>query len=142
VHFQDGRLQPLNRRYPTVLDLFLRRFMPRTLRPLFKRRMERYDMLDVGYDHSYSVPFVSGAFMACRVSMLKTVGGFDERYFLYFEDADLSRAMQTRGWRTAYCPQSLVVHDWQRAAHKNIKSTIIFSCSAVRYFNKWGWRFF
>jgi hypothetical protein len=122
--------------------LFLRRFLPGVLRPLFRMRMERYDMRDVGYDHSYPVPFVSGAFMACRTTALREVNGFDERYFLYFEDADLSRTVQARGWRTAYCPESVVIHDWQREAHKNLRGTLFFSFSAIRYFNKWGWKLF
>ncbi|WP_340117696.1 glycosyltransferase family 2 protein [Pelagibius sp. 7325] len=142
VHFEDGRLQPLNRRPPTLWDLFLRRFMPRPLRPVFRKRMERYEMLDVGYDKPCDVPFSSGAFMACRTGALKAVGGFDERYFLYFEDADLSRALQRAGWRTIYCPDALVLHGWQREAHKSLSGVLNFIRSAARYFNKWGWRLF
>lgn len=142
VLFDDGRLQPLNRRNPAVVDLFLRRFMPRSLRPLCATRMRRYDMLDVGYDQSYDVPFVSGAFMACRTAVLKSVGGFDSRYFLYFEDADLSRSVQEQGWRTMYCPEAVVVHGWQRSAHSSYRAMFHFCVSAARYFNKWGWKFY
>lgn len=142
VLYEDGRLQPLNRRYPTVFDLFLRRFLPKVLEPVFKTRMDRYEMRDVGYDHPYPVPFVSGALMACRTAALKEVGGFDERYFLYFEDADLSRSLQARGWQTLYCPEAVVIHAWQRESHKSLKGAVVFSRSAFRYFNKWGWSFF
>jgi|TARA_A100001391_G_scaffold204169_1_gene198798 hypothetical protein len=140
VHFGDGRLQALNRRYPNVLDLFLRRFLPQTLHGLFEKRLASYEMRDVGYDHMYDVPFVSGAFMACRTAAIQQAGGFDERYFLYFEDADLSRAVQQLGWRTTYCPDALVIHGWQREAHKNNKAAAIFVQSAFRYFGKWGWK--
>jgi len=140
VHFEDGRLQPLNKRHPTVSDLFLRRFMPRPFQRYFADRMRRYDMLDRGYDESYDVPFVSGAFMVCRTEIVRALGGFDARFFLYLEDADLSRQVQESGWRTVYCPDAVVLHEWRRDAHRNYRGTLLFCASAVRYFNKWGWR--
>lgn len=140
VHFEDGRLQPLNKRHPTISDLFLRRFMPALLQRYFSDRIRRYDMLDRGYDESYDVPFVSGAFMVCRTHILKALGGFDARFFLYLEDADLSRRVQQSGWRTMYCPDALVLHEWRRDAHRSYRGTLLFCASAFRYFNKWGWR--
>jgi GT2 family glycosyltransferase len=140
VHFEDGRLQPLNKRSPTVWDLFLRRFMLSPLQKLFEDRMRRYDMHDMGYDRSYDVPFVSGAFMVCRTAVLKAAGGFDERFFAYMEDADLSRRIQEAGWRTSYCPDATIIHTWNREAHRTYRGTLLFCASVVRYFNKWGWR--
>jgi GT2 family glycosyltransferase len=140
VHFEDGRLQPLNKRPPTVWDLFLRRFMPARLQRPFEERMRRYDMHDMGYDRSYDVPFVSGAFMVCRTAALKAADGFDERFFAYMEDADLSRRIQAAGWRTIYCPDATIIHGWNREAHRTYRGTLLFCASVVRYFNKWGWR--
>ncbi len=133
----DGSIQGLNKRYPTILDLFLRRFMPKRLQKLFRRRMDYYEMRDLGYDRECDVPFMSGAFMFCRSDLLKQVGGFDPRYFLYFEDADLSRRVQ-KTHRTMYCPATSVTHYWQRSAHKQWKFGLIFMRSAARYFRKWG----
>jgi GT2 family glycosyltransferase len=141
VHFEDGRLQPLNKRHPTITDLFLRRFMPEALQRHFAERMRRYEMFDFGYEHIYDVPFLSGAFMVCRTEILKTLGGFDARFFLYLEDADLSRQVQESGWRTVYCPDAVVLHEWRRDAHRSYRAMLLFCASAVRYFNKWGWRF-
>jgi GT2 family glycosyltransferase len=137
---QEGALQHLNRRYPTVLDLFLRRFSPARVRPLLKRRLQSYDMQDVGYAHSYEVPFMSGAFMFCRTDVLRAVGGFDERYFLYFEDADISRKVQRIGYQTVYYPDVTVTHAWERLAHKTWRGAWLFAKSAYRYFSKWGFR--
>jgi len=137
----DGRLQPLNKRYPTVFDLFLRRFLPRYLKPLFLKRLNYYAMIDLGYENICDVPFVSGAFMFCRTSALKQVNGFDERYFLYFEDADLSRKIQREGYRTVYYPYTKVTHGYGRASHKEWHMMIIFIKSAILYFNKWGYKF-
>jgi GT2 family glycosyltransferase len=140
VHFEDGRLQPLNKQHPTIADLFLRRFVPRLVQRYFAERMRRYDMLDRGYDQSYDVPFVSGAFMVCRTDLLKQLGGFDGRFFLYLEDADLSRRVQESGWRTVYCPDAVVLHEWRRDAHRSFRETLLFCASVFKYFNKWGWR--
>ncbi len=138
----DGTTQRLNKRYPTVFDLFIRRFLPGSLSRLFKRRMDRYEMNDKGYDSVYDVESLSGAFMFCRTDVLRQLGGFDPRYFMYFEDFDLSREVQRLGYRTVYYPYATVTHLWERAAHKKLRMTLVFVTSMVRYFNKWGWKFF
>jgi hypothetical protein len=79
--------------------------------------------------------------MFCRTNLLKAIGGFDERFFLYFEDFDLCRRVQ-RTHRTVYCPNVAVTHFWKRAAHKNWRHTLCFLMSAFRYFNRWGYRMF
>ena len=136
----DGTDQYLNKRDPNVLDLFIRRFVPNALHPLVKRRLDRYEMRDVGYDQACDVEAMSGAFMLCRTRVLKEVSGFDPRYFLYFEDFDLSRKFRLAGYRTVYCPDASVTHYWFRGAHKSMKMTAIFMASMYRYFSKWGWK--
>lgn len=137
----DGTIQGLIKRYPTLWDLLLRRFLPVRLRPHFRRRLDYYEMHDVGYDHECEVPFLSGSFMFCRSDVLQRLGGFDPRYFLYFEDVDLCRRVQ-QTHRTVHYPATAVTHYWQRAAHKNWKFSWIFIQSAWRYFNRWGWTLF
>lgn len=138
----DGSLQPNNHQYPTVLDLALRRLAPRWLQKHFKTRMDAYLMLNVGYEAVYDVPFLSGAFMFCRTQALTKVSGFDERYFLYFEDADLCRKMHQAGYRTVYYPNASVTHHWERAAYKNWRIAATMVISALKYFSKWGYRFY
>jgi len=138
---EDGSIQGLNKRYPTVFDLFLRRFLPRPLQRFFQRRLDYYEMRDVGYERSYDVPFISGCFMFCRTELLKSLGGFDPAYFLYFEDVDLCRRVQ-RTHRTVYFPDVSVTHFWERSAHKNWVYTYYFMKSALRYFDRWGYRLF
>lgn len=138
----DGSLQANNHRYPTLLDLALRRLAPRFLKKILKHRMDAYIMLDKDYDCVYEVPFLSGAFMFCRTDLLKKVGGFDERYFLYFEDADLCRKIQEAGYKTVYFPDAQVTHEWERAAYKSWRITWIMFISALKYFHKWGYRLY
>ena len=135
----DGSLQATNKRYPNVLDHFLRRFCSGIRWPLVRHRMERYEMRDVGYESIIDVPFVTGAFMMVRTDLLRAVGGFDPRYFLYFEDADLCRKIQ-KTHRTVYYPYASVIHFWKRAAHKQFSTGRMFVESGIRYFNKWGWK--
>ncbi len=66
-------------------------------------------------------------------------GGFDERFFLYLEDVDLSRRVSGLGLNVQYCPDSMVVHESQRRSYQDFKFLIFHIVSAVRYFNKWGW---
>lgn len=133
----DGSIQGLNKRCPTVIDLFLRRFWPKALRRFVQQRLDYYEMRDVCYKNICDVPFLSGAFMSCRADLLKSLKGFDPGYFLYFEDADLCRRVQ-RTHRTVYYPGATVVHYWERSAHKKLSYTWMFTRSAVRYFRKWG----
>lgn len=136
----DGSLQHLNKRYPSVLDLFLRRFYTWRFLPCLNRRLDRYEMRDVGYDEICEVPFMTGAFMLCRTEVLRAVGGFDPRYFLYFEDADLSRRIQAAGYKTVYYPHVRITHLWQRASQKRLLMALVFMVSGIKYFHKWGWK--
>lgn len=131
----DGTIQGLNKRCPNLLDLFLRRFVPKTGQRLFKKWLAYYEMRDVGNDHIRDVRFHSGAIMFCRSDLLKSLGGFGPQYFLYFEDIDLCRRVQ-KTHRTVYCPAVSVTHFWRRSAHTNWEYTYYFLKSALRYFRK------
>lgn len=139
---EDGTVQGLNKRYPAITDLFIRRFFPRYFSqfPIVRRRLDYYEMRDIGYDHIYDVPLLSGSFMFCRTDLLKKLRGFNPKYFLYFEDFDLCRRVQETH-RTVYNPHASVIHFWKRDAHINWVFTYYFMCSAFRYFNRWGYKF-
>ncbi|MBF0228841.1 MAG: glycosyltransferase family 2 protein [Desulfamplus sp.] len=150
----DGSSQYLNKREPTIFDLFVRRFFPNirkiylskstnTIQELHNtivKRLDMYEMRDVGYDKVVDVPFVSGSFMFTRASLIKELNGFDERFFMYFEDVDLCKRVRNKA-RSLYCPDVSVIHRWDRASHKSLKWTIVFILSGLKYFHKWGFRF-
>jgi GT2 family glycosyltransferase len=131
----QGRLQYLCKRVPSPMDLAIRRFLPESW---FAARRAHYEMRDQSYEAPMEPPFVSGCFMFFRSSVLRRLDGFDERYFLYLEDLDLSRRAQRIG-RNLYFPGCEVVHVHQRGAHKSLRLLAHFGASVVRYFNKWGW---
>ena len=136
----DGTVQHLQRRDPTILDLFLRRFLPKPLRPLVRRRMIWYVMEDQDFVDVFDVPCITGPFLFCRTDVIRRVKGFDPRYFLYFEDSDLSRAIRATGHRLVCNPHVTVEHLWARASHKSIRMALLMMRNGARYFNKWGWR--
>ncbi|AYZ68382.1 glycosyltransferase family 2 protein [Burkholderia multivorans] len=138
---QQRRMQYLCRRYPTMVDLFVRGFFPENLRRLFARRLASYEMQDVVNDRDivWDPPIVSGCFMLFRTRVLKQLGGFDPRYFLYFEDYDLSLRTNEIA-RVAYVPSVHVVHHGGGASRKGFAHIRMFGASAFKFFNRFGWR--
>ncbi|MBU9582991.1 glycosyltransferase family 2 protein [Burkholderia multivorans] len=137
----DDAVQYLCRRYPTLVDLFARGFLPARLRFPFRRRLARYEMRDVINDHDivWDPPIVSGCFMLFRTEVLKKLGGFDPRYFLYFEDYDLSLRTHDAA-RVAYVPAVRVIHHGGGASRKGFAHIRMFAASAFKFFNRFGWR--
>jgi hypothetical protein len=138
---RTGRKAHLCKRPPSVLDLALRGFAPASVRHIFRKRLHRYEARDriVGGDAVLDPGLVSGSFMFFRKSVLAAVRGFDPRYFLYFEDFDLSlRTAQVS--RIACVPEVLIVHHGGDAARKGWKHVRMFSRSALQYFGRHGWR--
>ncbi|SEK02318.1 glycosyltransferase family 2 protein [Paraburkholderia diazotrophica] len=136
-----GQLQYLCRRYPTLVDLFVRGFLPTCARRLFSRRLARYEMRDLinECDVVWDPPIVSGCFMMFRTIVLKRLAGFDPRYFLYFEDYDLSlRAHDVT--RVVYTPVVRVLHHGGGAARKGSAHIRMFVASAYKFFDRFGWK--
>ncbi len=134
----DGSIQHLCKRLPTPADLFIRRFVPRVLKPLAEDRLARYEFRDQDYDSILSVPVLSGCFMMINCAALSQVGVFDERYFLYLEDVDFCRRIRRR-FETIYFPEVAVYHRYEKGSYRKVRLLMHHSVSALRYFQKWGW---
>jgi GT2 family glycosyltransferase len=138
VLYPDGRLQPLCKLLPTPKTLIKRRFLNFYTSSLEKENY-RYELRFSGYDKIMDVPFLSGCFMFLRTEVLQKVGLFDEQFFLYTEDTDLSRRIH-KHYRTVYYPQVTIYHHYQRGSYRNVWLMWCNINSAIRYFNKWGWK--
>ncbi|ODP31242.1 glycosyltransferase [Pandoraea sp. ISTKB] len=138
---EHGGIQYLCRRFPTLLDLFVRGFLPNGMRRFFQRRLARYEMRDVinERDVVWNPPIVSGCFMLFRTNTLKALAGFDPRYFLYFEDYDLSLRTHDEG-QVAYVPTVRVLHFGGGASRKGWGHVKMFGASALKFFNRFGWK--
>jgi len=138
VLFPDGKLQRTARLLPRPIDFFVRRFCP--FKRVIERINSRYEIHSYDYKCPIEVPFISGCFMLVRSDLFRELQGFDERFFMYTEDIDLTRRMMKRA-RTVLNPSVYVYHEYERGSHKNFRLLVIFLKSAILYFNKWGWFF-
>jgi GT2 family glycosyltransferase len=134
-------MQYLCKRYPSLWVLFLRGFAPARLRRRFAPALDHYEMRDVIGDRFVpGVPLASGCFMLARTPLLTRVGGFDPRFFMYFEDYDLSLRVG-RESQVAYVPRARIVHHGGDASRKGVRHVAWFMRSAWRFFARHGWRF-
>lgn len=136
ITYPSGKPQYTCRLLPTPANVFFRRFLPPVGRLLDKRYLIQE------YDRSYpiSVPSLQGSFLLLRTRALEDCGLFDERYFMYCEDIDLTRRIHTM-YRTVYYPGESIRHVHRAASYHSIKMLGIHMVNMVRYFNKWGWLF-
>jgi len=134
-----GQREYLCKRYPSVGVLLLRGFAPASVRARFSGSLARYEMRDaIGDRFVDHVPLASGCFLLVRTPLLKALGGFDPRYFMYFEDYDLSLRVAERA-TVAYDPAVRIVHHGGDAARKGARHIAWFSASAMRFFARHGW---
>lgn len=127
---EDGTDQRLAKRLPTPWDLMHRR--------IFKSNRGALNLSD---DGKWNVPCLSGCFMFLRSSFLRDLKAtdgfvFDPRYFLYFEDFDLSRRLHMRH-RTIYYPALTITHYHRRESYHSFRMGLIHTWSMIKYFWKW-----
>ena len=132
--FPDGRVQVLPKRKPNILGLAARQGVPG-----LKKFGDRYAMLDADLSVPTAIEFCTGSFFCMRTEVYKAIGGFDEGYFMYVEDADITQKARQKGL-VYYLPQFTAYHAWHRAPNKSLKPFLQQLKSMGRYFNKWGWR--
>lgn len=133
--FPDGRQQNIAKRRPALLPLIARQLPIKAL----KKYEDHYLMLDEDLSKPTDVEFCSGCFFVIRTEIFRKMGGFDEGYFMYVEDADITRKALEYG-RAVYLPQVTVEHAWHREAHKKPRQFMWQVRSMFRYFRKWGFR--
>lgn len=135
VVYPSGETQFLCKLIPAPSDLIFRRFLPKKWT---EKRMIRFEMRNAGYDKIMDVPYLSGCFMLLRTDALKKAGLFDERFFLYPEDIDLTRRIGMH-YRTVFYPLVSVVHHHAQESYKSFYMMLVHIWNLNKYFNKWGW---
>ena len=121
----DGTLQDSARWVPTPLDLVV-------------RRISRNDRGAVRVTNPVDVDWVTGACLVIRRCAFDQIGGFDERYFLYFEDVDLCVRLRAAGFRVRYDPTVRLRHDYRAASRASARTpeTRHHIRSALRFFQR------
>jgi GT2 family glycosyltransferase len=137
IVYPDGQIQYVCKLLPNPFDLFMRRFLPKSL---VKDAVQFNELRFTGYNRIMDIPYLSGCFMFLRCKALESVGLFDERFFMYPEDIDLTRRIHDQ-FRTVFYPFAQVVHEHGKASYKSFKMLYIHTTNMIRYFNKWGWIF-
>lgn len=136
IVYPSGENQFGARLLPSPLNLFARRFSSK----LAEKLDQNYLLKDLDLSKSYFVPYLSGCFMLFKSKCLLELDGFDERFFMYMEDIDLSRRCAEK-FGTIYYPLATIIHHHEQASYKNAKLLKAHLESAIKYFHKWGWFF-
>ena len=97
-------------------------------------------MQDMDFTKPFPVPFAQVSFLVIRTPLFKELDGFDERYFMYPEDIDLTRTIH-RDYLTLYYPAITIVHNHKKASYQSWRMLWVHIVNMCRYFNKWGWLF-
>ena len=137
VFFPNGEIQYVCKMIPTPIDLIFKRFLPSKFTV---KRTNKFQLKFTSYTKPMNVPYLSGCFMFFRVEAFSKVGLFDERFFMYPEDIDITRRMHAK-YKTMYNPSITIIHAHAAESKTNKKMLVIHIINMIKYFNKWGWVF-
>lgn len=134
--FPDGRTQVLPLRRCSLRAMVYRQL---NFLRFWKKYNDAYVMAGEDLSKPRQIEFCTGSFSAVKTDAFRAAGGFDEKYFMYVEDADLTQKMLRQG-QVWLVPQFSAVHLWHRAAHRSLGPMIWQARSLCRYFRKWGFQ--
>ena len=132
---EQGNRQQVYRKELTVFDMFNRM----VLKEAFKKRAKQHSLQNMDYTKPFEVPFGQGSFLVIRTDLYKQIKGFDDRFFMYVEDADLCKRVNQIS-KLMYYPDTKVIHKWEKGSHKNKTLLKYHIQSMIYYFKKWGWK--
>lgn len=138
----DGTDQESCYRFPSIwTPVFRRTWLGRL--PLAQKAIEHYTMKEMDRGIEQDVDWVLGAAMLIRREAMEKIGIFDERFFMYFEEADICRRAWSEGYRVSYAPVARFMHyharesrirfPWEFISNKLARIHVI---SGVKYFLK------
>lgn len=118
----NGTMEDSARRFPSPLKILCKAFG--------KCRGSDYAV----QDRIIFPDWIGGMFMLFRRDVFSMMGGFDQRFFLYYEDVDLCARIRLHGYKVALCPDARVVHEARRESHRNMKFLKWHLASMLRFF--------
>lgn len=117
-----GAIEDSARRFPTPFSI-LKKLISNKRRPDY----------DIGQGN-ISPDWVAGMFLLLPAEVFRRVKGFDEHYFLYYEDADLCARLRRVGYDICFCPAARVIHDARRQSHRDWRYLRWHLSSMTRFF--------
>lgn len=135
VFFPDGTEQFLPKKQPTIRYLLGGRL--EKLGEPFRSYRRDYTLQGQTINEPTPVGFATGCFLLIRTELFRELGGFDDRFFLYQEDSDLSRRAMEKG-QIIYHPDMCITHAWHRENTKTLKGNLRQVHSIIKFFGKWG----
>ena len=137
LNYKDLKYQYLPKIQPSPIDIIYKKAFQIT-RFLFKKQSFRYEGKSINQNENYIVTNLSGCFIYLNLKILKKNSLFDERFFIYFEDFDLSRRVSKSHDILLY-QKVYIRHKYRSGANKNLFLFFRFLTSYIQFFNKWGW---
>ncbi len=131
VKFPNGKHQYSVRKYPSFLDLIFRKLN------IFKKRIYNQEYRNLDVSKPFYPEAIHGCFMLFKTDDFIEIGGFDERYFLYMEDIDICRKIDSIGKKKMYYPNEEIIHILKQGSSKSLKLFMYHLSSAIKYFLKW-----
>lgn len=125
VQSMEGLTEDSVRRFPTPLSILVK---------ILGLGDGRYSF-EIGND-TFLADWIGGMFMLFRAEDYRNIGGFDERFFLYYEDVDICARLGKIGHRVLACPKTYVVHDARRTSHRKLRYMYWHATSMLRYLGK------
>lgn len=129
--YPNGEFQYSCRRYPSFFELLYRRLN------VFKSKIHKGEYRDLDLTKPFNPDFIQGAFMLFKTVDFMSLKGFDERFFMYLEDVDLCRRVDTIQKKKLYYPKVKVYHKYTQGSAKNLTLFLFHLYSAIQYFCKW-----
>jgi GT2 family glycosyltransferase len=124
----DGTVEDSARRFPSFIKI-LKKVFTKTWTPDY-----------VLQDKPVDVDWAAGMFMLFPRNIFEEVKGFNECYFLYYEDVDICARLHLAGLRVVVCPSSRVVHHAQHSSHRSLKYLRWHITSLVRFLTSTQYR--
>lgn len=145
ILYMDGRIQETCRRFPAWFTPLIQRTSLVEEKKAAAHRRE-FLMEDFGHHKRRLVDWVQGSAFMIDGALFHKLGGFDERYFMYFEDVDLCRQCWVRGRPVYYLPEAVIYHAYAKDSSKgegmlnqllHNRQTRAHIASWIKYFLKW-----
>lgn len=136
LHDIQGNLQLTNKCQSTVFDQLIRLLGPH----VFKKRQQKFTQAyqPLAYETINVTNNAQGAALFFVSHVYEKIGGFDEKYFLYMEDADITMKVNQVS-QSIYFPNIVLTHEWQQN-NRSLKGIRIMIQSMFIYYKKWGWK--